>query len=184
MGFGGLGSGERIRTAYVLACVATPDTQHCAPHAPTPPCVARHTGGVGLGSLGSGERIRTSDLRVMSPTSCHCSTPRQEGTTGSSPGVLGWRMDLLSQRSNRQYLRRCQVSRPGSGWNGVGPWRSTHATGSGSESSVSDIHHRPTTVVPSGKPSSMRMRRLYRSPGLQRAPPPRLSPGGLTHQMW
>ena len=27
--------------------------------------------------IGSGERIRTSDLRVMSPTSCHCSTPRR-----------------------------------------------------------------------------------------------------------
>src|SRR5581483_689400 len=31
-----------------------------------------------LGSaLGSGGRIRTGDLRVMSPTSCHCSTPRR-----------------------------------------------------------------------------------------------------------
>ena len=28
-------------------------------------------------SVGSGGRIRTSDLRVMSPTSCHCSTPRR-----------------------------------------------------------------------------------------------------------
>ena len=27
-------------------------------------------------TLGSGGRIRTCDLRVMSPTSCHCSTPR------------------------------------------------------------------------------------------------------------
>jgi hypothetical protein len=27
--------------------------------------------------LGSGEWIRTTDLRVMSPTSCHCSTPHQ-----------------------------------------------------------------------------------------------------------
>ena len=25
----------------------------------------------------SGEWIRTTDLRVMSPTSCHCSTPHQ-----------------------------------------------------------------------------------------------------------
>jgi hypothetical protein len=25
---------------------------------------------------GCGDRIRTDDLRVMSPTSCHCSTPR------------------------------------------------------------------------------------------------------------
>ena len=26
--------------------------------------------------VSSGGRIRTSDLRVMSPTSCHCSTPQ------------------------------------------------------------------------------------------------------------
>lgn len=42
------------------------------------------------------------------------------------------RTDLLSQRLNRQYPRRCDVSRPGSGWNGVGPPRFSHATGSGS----------------------------------------------------
>jgi hypothetical protein len=29
-----------------------------------------------LEDVGSGEGIRTPDLRVMSPTSCHCSTPR------------------------------------------------------------------------------------------------------------
>src|SRR5581483_1322255 len=41
-----------------------------------------------LGLLsGSGGRIRTGDLRVMSPTSYHCSTPRRGGGT-----------DLLSQR--------------------------------------------------------------------------------------
>ncbi len=28
-------------------------------------------------TLSSGEWIRTTDLRVMSPTSCHCSTPHQ-----------------------------------------------------------------------------------------------------------
>ena len=71
-------------------------------------------------TTGSGGWIRTIDLRVMSPTSCHCSTPRCE-----------WRTDLVSQRSYRQYLRRCRVSRPGSGWNGVGPRRFAHATGSG-----------------------------------------------------
>ena len=30
--------------------------------------------------IGSGGRIRTYDLRVMSPTSCHCSTPRRGNT--------------------------------------------------------------------------------------------------------
>ena len=37
---------------------------------------------------GSGGRIRTSDLWVMSPTSCHCSTPRWAGST--SPASLAW----------------------------------------------------------------------------------------------
>ena len=40
---------------------------------------------------------------------------------------MEWRTDLLSQRASRQYLRRCGVSRPGSGWFGVGPPRSAHA---------------------------------------------------------
>jgi predicted ATPase len=39
----------------------------------TKPHQKNSSGGV---YLGSGERIRTTDLRVMSPTSCHCSTPR------------------------------------------------------------------------------------------------------------
>ena len=33
---------------------------------------------IGRLEISSGEKIRTSDLRVMSPTSCHCSTPHQE----------------------------------------------------------------------------------------------------------
>ncbi len=33
--------------------------------------------------LGCGEGIRTLDLRVMSPTSCRCSTPRRNASTGS-----------------------------------------------------------------------------------------------------
>src|SRR5512138_633844 len=45
--------------------------------------------------------------------------------------AMKWRTDLVSQRTFRQYLRRCRVSRPGSGWIGVGPRRSAHATGSG-----------------------------------------------------
>jgi hypothetical protein len=35
---------------------------------------------------GSGGWIRTTDLRVMSPTSCHCSTPRCGGARTYSPG--------------------------------------------------------------------------------------------------
>ena len=39
-------------------------------------CVS--TGRFGIDrQAGSGGRIRTCDLRVMSPTSCHCSTPRR-----------------------------------------------------------------------------------------------------------
>src|ERR1700704_3986837 len=35
-----------------------------------------------LGPDGCGGRIRTDDLRVMSPTSCRCSTPREKYTAG------------------------------------------------------------------------------------------------------
>ena len=38
---------------------------------------------------GSGGRIRTSDLWVMSPTSCHCSTPRRAGSTSSTSVACG-----------------------------------------------------------------------------------------------
>src|SRR5215212_7189546 len=96
--------------------------------------------------LGSGGWIRTIDLRVMSPTSCHCSTPRRRRT------------DLLSQRSYRQYLRRCDVSRPGSGWVGVVPSRSPHACGSGAKRSLTAsalnipaLAH-PRRVFPQGSP--------------------------------
>ena len=33
-------------------------------------------GAFSIHDIGSGGRTRTCDLRVMSPTSCHCSTPR------------------------------------------------------------------------------------------------------------
>ncbi len=82
--------------------------------------------GVGL-PIGSGERIRTTDRRVMSPTSYHCSTPR-----------YGWRTDLVSHTATVQYLQRWCVSRPGSGWDGVGPHRFMHANGS--ERSLTRAH--------------------------------------------
>ena len=92
--------------------------------------------------IGSGERIRTTDLRVMSPTSYHCSTPR-----------CGWRTDLVSHTATVQYLQRWNVSRPGSGWDGVGPLRFVHANGSGSGisrlSSTVSIHE---PIFPQGSP--------------------------------
>ena len=50
-----------------------------APAAPKGTKKALHFGRAFLKMLGSGEGIRTPDLRVMSPTSCHCSTPRWGG---------------------------------------------------------------------------------------------------------
>jgi hypothetical protein len=97
---------------------------------------------------------------------------------------------------NRQYYRRCGVSRPGSGWIGVGPPRLTHATGSGANPhhNARRSPHAPCLCllirrlalpsappVPGRKPSSMRTRHLYPSQGLQCAPLPRSSSGGLTH---
>ena len=45
----------------------------------------------------------------------------------------GWRTDLVSHTATVQYLQRWNVSRPGSGWDGVGPLRFVHANGSGLE---------------------------------------------------
>src|SRR5581483_10941510 len=69
-----------------------------------------------LGLLsGSGGRIRTGDLRVMSPTSYHCSTPRRRG-----------RHRPIVPAASRQYRRRWSVSRPCSGRERVGPPRARH----------------------------------------------------------
>ena len=77
---------------------------------------------------GSGGRIRTSDLWVMSPTSCHCSTPRQSRHSYAPVFVFGDagrpRRPRLPQRYHCSTLRRCVGSRPGSGWDRVGPTRS------------------------------------------------------------
>jgi hypothetical protein len=94
--------------------------------------------------LGSGGRIRTSDLWVMSPTSCHCSTPRQGAVRPApAPGCWFWswswcwwgnwwgttvgrrpRRPRLPRGRPRSTLRRCGTSRPGSGWDRVGSPRS------------------------------------------------------------
>ncbi len=66
------------------------------------------------------------------------------------------RTGLLSQPSNGQYPRRCGVSRPGSGWDGVGPPRCSHATGSGASiaarHSPSSRAHTPPHAFPQGSP--------------------------------
>jgi hypothetical protein len=46
--------------------------------------------------FGCGERIRTSDLRVMSPTSCRCSTPRLV--------TLGRMADSVKRRPARSWV--------------------------------------------------------------------------------
>ena len=81
------------------------------------------------GDRGSGGRIRTCDLWVMSPTSCHCSTPRRRvcATGSGHPGGCPRRPRLPRSRP-RSTLRRCHGSRPGSGWVRVGPWRSRPRT--------------------------------------------------------
>ena len=74
-------------------------------------------------------------------------------------------VDLLSQRASRQYLRRCRVSRPGSGWDGVVPRRFAHTSGSGASAEVVFLGprpalafsriisaHRPSQVFPQGSP--------------------------------
>ena len=48
----------------------------------------RHVAPFGL-EIGCGGRIRTDDLRVMSPTSCRCSTPRSKYTAALKAGRRG-----------------------------------------------------------------------------------------------
>ena len=81
----------------------------------------------GVARSGSGGGIRTPDLWVMSPTSCRCSTPRrgrQEGSPDGSGGRGRPRRPRLPRGRPRSTLRRCAGSRPGSGWDRVGPARS------------------------------------------------------------
>jgi hypothetical protein len=63
----------------------------------------------------------------MSPTSCRCSTPRHESieTKDGTIGVGGCpQRPRLPQGRPCSTLRRCGGSRPGSGWDRVGPARS------------------------------------------------------------
>ncbi len=78
----------------------------------------------------------------MSPTSCHCSTPRHRPYTSRANHYLKilyhggcavvkkricvWVHGPTLPTAVRQYYRRCDVSRPGSGWSSVVPSRSTH----------------------------------------------------------
>ena len=82
---------------------------------------------------GSGSWIRTNDLRVMSPTSCHCSIPRRCAVNPSVGGPLlaDGKKDPLAttyfpEGLPPQYRLRWSVSRPCSGWVRVGPLRSRH----------------------------------------------------------
>lgn len=83
--------------------------------------------------------------------------------------INGWRTDLVSHKATLQYLQRWNVSRPGSGWDGVGPLRFVHANGSECEIALC-IHNRHALDLPSGKPSAMRTRRLHMSPCVQLEP--------------
>jgi hypothetical protein len=87
--------------------------------------------------------------------------------------LLVRRVVLRSQRTLRQYHRCCSVSRPGSGWFGVGPARSTHASGSGARCNWWNACSSPPrlqAVAGAGKPSPVRVARLYSSQSLQPQP--------------
>jgi hypothetical protein len=68
------------------------------------------TRGSGVCGLGCGGRIRTADLRVMSPTSCRCSTPR--------PRILATHRQLVN-RSTRSGWPVGLCSNGGSGPQGA-----------------------------------------------------------------
>ena len=75
-----------------------------------------------------------SQYHETSTHSCiqHKNTAPRYGITATGCCVCnGWRTDLVSHKATLQYLQCWSVSRPGSGWDGVGPLRSLHANGSG-----------------------------------------------------
>ena len=75
----------------------------------------RTPGGRARGSrcrrLGCGERIRTSDLRVMSPTSCRCSTPRPVtlGPEADSVKRLGVGSAVQPRPADEQSEHQCDA---------------------------------------------------------------------------
>jgi hypothetical protein len=70
--------------------------------------------------IGSGGRIRTSDLWVMSPTSCHCSTPRHLAPADNHTLVGCARSGLASHRVAPAVLSGAAAGhdrvRDGTGW--------------------------------------------------------------------
>ena len=147
--------------------------------------------------FGSGGWIRTTDLRVMSPTSCHCSTPRQLpapvmpflGRHGWPAGLVVWwaRGPCLPAPGEpvpsalRCFTTRFEMGRGGATalnarhWlRGAAPRRPTAA----SLSVYIPSPHRPPPPQAQrahargrpGKPSSMRTGSLHRSPDLQGQP--------------
>jgi hypothetical protein len=83
-----------------------------------------------LALSGSGSWIRTNDLRVMSPTSYHCSIPRRFVVNYSKLRGRGSRVVLAPAdcptQLPTQYRWRWGVSRPCSGRERVGPPRLRH----------------------------------------------------------
>ena len=127
-----------------------------------------------LDGYGSGGWIRTTDLRVMSPTSCHCSTPRRAAHGPTLPAGVPPVPSALPR-----FTTRFGMARGGSAALHARLWFRG-----------ADLHHLATLLrlprlsrFPAGKPSSMRTPRLYPSRGLQLAPPARSSSGGLTGRM-
>ena len=54
---------------------------------------------------GSGARIRTWDLRVMSPTSCHCSTPQRNGDYNANHWICQAEITCPPARRGEPVLR-------------------------------------------------------------------------------
>ena len=64
--------------------------------------------GVQVKAIGCGGRIRTDDLRVMSPTSCRCSTPPAYGSTRSDP----WPVPNVPESRRYRPSRRPPITNP------------------------------------------------------------------------
>jgi hypothetical protein len=112
----------------------------------------RKRGAPGDASSGSGAWIRTRDLRVMSPTSCLCSTPQRRTHYTPFPALV---KRIAPIPATFVYETWCSLTpsapsldtRPG-----AGPTRTEHATRSARQGRISPPSPTPTLHAPRIKP--------------------------------
>ena len=121
---------------------------------------------------GSGGRIRTSDLWVMSPTSCHCSTPRYHDSPALQ-NLRGARSGLASHSVTTAVLSGAALGhdrvRDGTGWGQCALGHGHPASSRLQSKSCREYHFRDTTALTTTNttPGTMHTPSIIRTTWLQ-----------------